>query len=183
MWKPKTLITTSIFVSNIPDGVYEESLKEKFKSFGELVSVYLARKNDKFGNNFGFIRYLNVEDKETFVKSFGDIFMDGAKLGANLAINDKRSAEGKKPMSNSSKNYSNKSEKSYVDRPVGSHTNFNQNQNFTSYKEALTNANRKVHSKTIILTLKVTGAAKEWKSASLVGEARSLSVLYNVQKV
>ncbi|KAI3687513.1 hypothetical protein L1987_81210 [Smallanthus sonchifolius] len=45
---------TTFFVTNIPDGVSSTNLWEGFQKFGD---AYVARKKDKGGNNFGFVRF------------------------------------------------------------------------------------------------------------------------------
>ncbi|KAD4982034.1 hypothetical protein E3N88_18705 [Mikania micrantha] len=66
-------------------GISEERLRQSVNCFGKLSDVYVARKKDKGGNIFGFVRFKDVLDVGKLVKELSMIVIDGAKLGVNVA--------------------------------------------------------------------------------------------------
>ncbi|MFS8033572.1 putative RNA recognition motif domain, nucleotide-binding alpha-beta plait domain superfamily [Helianthus anomalus] len=64
------------YVSNLPFGCTPWEVKEFLGFYGDVVGTYIARKNDKEGNRFGFVTFKNVKNaKELEYK------MNGVKMG------------------------------------------------------------------------------------------------------
>ncbi|XP_021985123.1 ribosome biogenesis protein 15-like [Helianthus annuus] len=83
-WREK-LPTTSVFVSNLPENISEASLYRKFSSYGDLVSVYVAKKRDCQKNIFGFLRFVKVSDEDSLVDSMSHVTFEGVKVEVNIA--------------------------------------------------------------------------------------------------
>ncbi|KAI3749789.1 hypothetical protein L2E82_20405 [Cichorium intybus] len=69
-WNDKVV---SFFVGNIPEGTSTKSLRSRFERYGKLVDVYIAKKKDRNGLIFGFVRFAGITDGIEFAKSFGKI--------------------------------------------------------------------------------------------------------------
>nr|GEV32393.1 RNA-directed DNA polymerase, eukaryota [Tanacetum cinerariifolium] len=57
-------ISTSVFISNIPDSVLAKDLFHACNQYGHVVDSYILFKKDKNGNRFGFVRFINVFNTE-----------------------------------------------------------------------------------------------------------------------
>nr|GEW92627.1 RNA-directed DNA polymerase, eukaryota [Tanacetum cinerariifolium] len=53
-------ISTSMYVSNIPDSIHVKDLFQACKQYGHVVDSFILIKRDKYGNRFGFVRFINV---------------------------------------------------------------------------------------------------------------------------
>ncbi|KAL4591278.1 hypothetical protein LXL04_004236 [Taraxacum kok-saghyz] len=80
---------TSFFISNLPDGCNSGILWKIFQSFGKMSDAYIPPRKDKAGNNYAFIRFLQVKDANRLVDIFNSLKIDGAKITANVAKFDK----------------------------------------------------------------------------------------------
>ncbi|KAI3810972.1 hypothetical protein L1987_20680 [Smallanthus sonchifolius] len=54
------------YVSNLPEGCNNSMLWQTFGTFSSICDAYVARKKDKGGNLFGFIRMSEFSDVQTF---------------------------------------------------------------------------------------------------------------------
>ncbi|KAK1424361.1 hypothetical protein QVD17_19690 [Tagetes erecta] len=84
-WRPKYPVT-SLYITNIPEGVYQSELKELFKPFEDHASFYLARKKNNLNNIFGFGRYYNVSNSVELISSMGKVSIDVAILEISVAM-------------------------------------------------------------------------------------------------
>ncbi|PWA79287.1 RNA-directed DNA polymerase, eukaryota [Artemisia annua] len=76
---------TKIFVTNLPEGCSGADLATQVRVFGQIYDLYIARKRDKSGNQFGFISFLDVKDKEELLRNLKGIRMGDYKLLFNIA--------------------------------------------------------------------------------------------------
>ncbi|GKE39306.1 nucleotide-binding alpha-beta plait domain-containing protein [Tanacetum coccineum] len=78
-------ISTSVFISNIPDSVLAKDLFHVCKQYGHVVDSYIPFKKDKNGNRFGFVRFINVFNTERLVNNLCTVWIDRYKIKANIA--------------------------------------------------------------------------------------------------
>lgn len=78
-------IATTLYVQNIPVGWDSAALWKGCKSFGTIVDAFVARKKDRFGGNFGFVRYIKVKDIEGIIYKINCIQNNNGPLKANIA--------------------------------------------------------------------------------------------------
>ncbi|MCI45342.1 RNA-binding protein 25-like [Trifolium medium] len=55
---------TTFYFTNFPEEVHPQELKHRFSRFGEIVDFFIPSKTNKFGKQFGFVRFRGVEDAE-----------------------------------------------------------------------------------------------------------------------
>nr|GEV67919.1 RNA-directed DNA polymerase, eukaryota, reverse transcriptase zinc-binding domain protein [Tanacetum cinerariifolium] len=77
-------ISTSIFVSNIPDSFSAKDLFSSCKQFGHVVDSYIPLKRTKEGKRFGFVRFINVFNVDRLVNNLCLIWVGPLKLHANI---------------------------------------------------------------------------------------------------
>ncbi|KAI3792215.1 hypothetical protein L2E82_06088 [Cichorium intybus] len=76
---------TSFYVSNLPEGATVNEIWKKFEGFGKLVDVYIARKKERSGARFGFVRFAGVQDAKAMEESFASAWnLRGSKTFANV---------------------------------------------------------------------------------------------------
>ncbi|GJV72445.1 nucleotide-binding alpha-beta plait domain-containing protein [Tanacetum coccineum] len=78
-------LSTSVFVSNLPDSVMAKDLFHACKQYGHVVDSFIPFKRDKNGNRFGFVRFLNVFNSERLVNNLCTVWIDRYKIKANIA--------------------------------------------------------------------------------------------------
>nr|GEY22783.1 nucleotide-binding alpha-beta plait domain-containing protein [Tanacetum cinerariifolium] len=79
------MISTSIYVTNFPDLF---SVKVSFhlcKQYGHVVDSFIPIKRSKNGKRFGFVRFINVFNKERLVNNLCTMWSGRFKLQANIA--------------------------------------------------------------------------------------------------
>ncbi|KAK1429634.1 hypothetical protein QVD17_11848 [Tagetes erecta] len=54
-----------------------------------LIDTCIPVKKDRWGNTFGFLRFVEVEDAEGFKKELKKILVDGKKVKINISLFDK----------------------------------------------------------------------------------------------
>ncbi|KAK2449425.1 SC35 splicing factor [Trifolium repens] len=57
-------ITTSFFITNLPDDAFTGDLWKTFREFGRVGEVYIPKKLDRRGRRFTFVKFKEVEDVE-----------------------------------------------------------------------------------------------------------------------
>ena len=82
-WRHKEDIT-SYYFSNFTDGVNEVRLWEKFKAWGDVREIFIAKRLNKVGRRFGFVRFKGVSDAKFLETQLDNIFIDDLKLFVNL---------------------------------------------------------------------------------------------------
>ncbi|GJR02333.1 RNA-directed DNA polymerase, eukaryota [Tanacetum coccineum] len=78
-------LSTSVFISNIPDSILAKDLFHACKQYGHVVDSFIPFKRDKNGNRFGFVRFLNVFNSERLVNNLCTVWIDRYKINAKIA--------------------------------------------------------------------------------------------------
>ncbi|KAL4279774.1 hypothetical protein GQ457_03G001570 [Hibiscus cannabinus] len=60
----------SLFVQNIPPSLHWKGLWHTFGKHGEVIDTFIARKLDKTGKRFGFVRFNSRCDAERAIEKF-----------------------------------------------------------------------------------------------------------------
>lgn len=68
------------FVSNIPGGCSRGSLLGIFEEYGDVFDIYIAKKKDKAGRIFGFVKYRNVKDDLLLEESLQKLTVHNTRL-------------------------------------------------------------------------------------------------------
>lgn len=82
-WRNKEDIT-SYYFTHFTDEVNEVRLWEKFKLWGDVREVYIAKRRNKDGRRYGFVRFKGVSDIKHLEIKLDNIFIDNQKLFVNL---------------------------------------------------------------------------------------------------
>ncbi|KAL9992418.1 putative RNA recognition motif domain, nucleotide-binding alpha-beta plait domain superfamily [Helianthus debilis subsp. tardiflorus] len=82
-------VEMTFIVQNLPDRATKMMLWRAFQPFGYVSDAYVARKKDKRGNCFGFIRYVGVENVDSTVEVMNKVKILEAKVSVSLAKYDK----------------------------------------------------------------------------------------------
>ncbi|XP_039056276.1 eukaryotic translation initiation factor 3 subunit G-like [Hibiscus syriacus] len=75
----------TLFVSNLPPNLHWGSLRYVFGRQGDVVDSFIARKVDRFGNRFGFVRFSNIEDAYRAIERLDGLKLYGLRIHVNLA--------------------------------------------------------------------------------------------------
>ncbi|GKB93076.1 nucleotide-binding alpha-beta plait domain-containing protein, partial [Tanacetum coccineum] len=62
-------ISTSVFVTNLPDGYGAKDLWNTCMLYGHVVDTYIPVRRSKAGKRFGFVRFIKVLDVERLVNN------------------------------------------------------------------------------------------------------------------
>ncbi|KAL4585730.1 hypothetical protein LXL04_010354 [Taraxacum kok-saghyz] len=145
------------------------------KSFGNMTDAYIPPQKNKAGNNYAFIRFVQVKDPKRLLDNFNTIKIDGSKIAANVAKYDKnkRRVLHDRPGKQLPKST----------RPPAH--SFNHGVGAKSYKDALRNQMKHSHSATHLKTVHISDPCAEhyklWKDCALVGEVGSMAKMGNLQ--
>ena len=82
-WRDKEDIT-SFYFTNFSHDVNEVRLWEKFKPWGDVREVFIAKRRNKEGRRFGFVRFKGVSNVKMLETHLDNIFIDDHKLFVNL---------------------------------------------------------------------------------------------------
>ncbi|KAK1420793.1 hypothetical protein QVD17_22659 [Tagetes erecta] len=177
VWRPK-IPTTSLFISNLPEDIKEETLYRKFAGYGDLHSVCIPWKRDKSGNFFGFVRYTNVDDKQAFVEKFVNITVNGAKLGVNIAKHDRMAFENPSfQQHQATKPHQHPQRKPRTWPPLHNPVKTGGAQ---SFKDALLN---KFTSRTIIISPKEADKKQRWTDNSFIADSKNIESLCKCEEI
>ncbi|KAJ0443707.1 putative RNA recognition motif domain, nucleotide-binding alpha-beta plait domain superfamily [Helianthus annuus] len=75
----------TFYVSNIHPHISDGELWTECWNYGHIVDAYIARKLDKKGQRFGFLRFVKVMDIEKMTKALNHMSFFGWKIKANVA--------------------------------------------------------------------------------------------------
>ncbi|KAJ0700670.1 putative RNA recognition motif domain, nucleotide-binding alpha-beta plait domain superfamily [Helianthus annuus] len=75
----------TFYVSNIHPHISDSELWIECMNYGHVVDAYIARKRDKRGNRFGFLRFIKIKDVEKMTKALCQMSFYGWKIRANVA--------------------------------------------------------------------------------------------------
>jgi hypothetical protein len=91
----------SFYVTNLPDQAQYVDIRKAFEVCGILSDVYVSRNRNARGQNYGFVRYINVKDVAKLQKALNNVYFGQNKVWANVARFD-RFGEVKKELLNGS---------------------------------------------------------------------------------
>ncbi|XP_023762270.1 uncharacterized protein LOC111910664 [Lactuca sativa] len=87
---------TTMFVSDIPDGVSKEKIRRLFEKFGEITDIYMATKKDVKRKNFAFVRFKKGKGEQEM-----ELLMQGIKCNESvLTVNIARYERKRIPVHN-----------------------------------------------------------------------------------
>jgi len=128
-WRNQADIT-SYYFTHFPDEANEELLWWHFKKWGDVREVYIAKRLNKKGRRYGFVRFKDVRDTRGLELRLDNIVINDCKLFANLPrferprrkteLQEYKYAGGKKMIEGSKVGVTNTDppRKSYVDAVV-----------------------------------------------------------------
>ena len=82
-WRYKDDIT-SFYFTHFPDEANEVTLWENFKRWGDVREVYIAKRRNKDGRRYGFVRFKGVSDVKRLEVYLDNIFIKDQKLFVNI---------------------------------------------------------------------------------------------------
>ncbi|KAK8582680.1 hypothetical protein V6N13_069452 [Hibiscus sabdariffa] len=80
----------SLFVEYIPEAMQWKGLWHSFARHGEVVDVYIARKQSRGGKRFGFVRMSGKEDADRVIERLHGFKLYGSNLIVKLARNNQK---------------------------------------------------------------------------------------------
>jgi hypothetical protein len=78
-------ISTPFFISNFPSELGWGDIWKIFAKFGSVTDVYIPKKVDKWGRNFGFVKFKGVRDADELCKKLQDVWHGTTKLSVKRA--------------------------------------------------------------------------------------------------
>ncbi|KAM0043255.1 putative RNA recognition motif domain, nucleotide-binding alpha-beta plait domain superfamily [Helianthus debilis subsp. tardiflorus] len=75
----------TFYASNIHSHIPDIELWIECMNYGHVVDAYIAKKLDKRGNHFGFLRFIKIKDVEKMTKALNQMSFYGWKIRANVA--------------------------------------------------------------------------------------------------
>ena len=79
----------SFYVTNLPDQALYVDIRKAFEVCGILSDVYVARNRNARGQNYGFVRFINVKDVAKLRKALNNVYFGQNKVWANVARFDR----------------------------------------------------------------------------------------------
>lgn len=78
----KEIGIASFFFRNFPDGCFPSTLRKKFGEVGDVFDIFCAKKKDRTGNNFGFVRFSKsiISDYKTFSDKMNNLWIGSYKI-------------------------------------------------------------------------------------------------------
>lgn len=83
----------SFFFTRFPVGTQTTELWKVFESFGHVGEVVVPQKVDRWGRNFGFVRFIGVVDVVEMERKLEEVWMGDCRLKVNLARFGKESQQ------------------------------------------------------------------------------------------
>ncbi|KAL4325630.1 hypothetical protein GQ457_11G000690 [Hibiscus cannabinus] len=75
----------SVYVGNLSSKVKWRDLKQLFQRFGQVLDVFIPKKTDASGSNFGFVRFPSKREAEMAVFMFEGAWVVDRRIQVNLA--------------------------------------------------------------------------------------------------
>jgi len=75
---------TTFFFSNFPHGFGELDMHKVFQKWGRVKEVFIARRLNKWGRRFGFVRFFDVGNVVRLEKELDKIYIGNWKLYVNI---------------------------------------------------------------------------------------------------
>ncbi|WJX63961.1 hypothetical protein P8452_48790 [Trifolium repens] len=77
--------TTTCYVNNLPEDIGEKEVERMFERWGKVVDVYIAKKRNKSGRFFGFVRFVGINDEKWLEGQFKDVWFGSYKAWVNIS--------------------------------------------------------------------------------------------------
>jgi hypothetical protein len=77
--------TTTCYVNNLPEDISEKEMARTFERWGNVVDVYIAKKRNKAGRIFGFVRYEEVRNEKWLEDRLKDVWFGSYKVWVNIS--------------------------------------------------------------------------------------------------
>nr|GEX90252.1 hypothetical protein [Tanacetum cinerariifolium] len=87
-------ISVSVFITNFLESCSAKDLFNHCKQYGYVVDSFIPNKRSKAGKRFGFVRFINVFNKERLVDNLATVWIGRSKLQANFARFVRSSSRG-----------------------------------------------------------------------------------------
>nr|GEY09360.1 RNA-directed DNA polymerase, eukaryota, reverse transcriptase zinc-binding domain protein [Tanacetum cinerariifolium] len=78
-------ISTSVYVTNIPNQVNAKDLWNACKQYENVVDSFIPDRRSKLGKRFGFVRFIKIFDVKRLVKNLCTVWIGRHKIHANVA--------------------------------------------------------------------------------------------------
>ncbi|KAL4295352.1 hypothetical protein GQ457_12G032130 [Hibiscus cannabinus] len=86
----------TLFVSNLPTNLHWSGLRQAFGRHGDLVDSFIAKKRDKAGRRFGFVRFANRIDAYRAIERLDGFRLYGFRLEVSFARFNNRTSYWRK---------------------------------------------------------------------------------------
>ena len=163
---------TSFYFAGVSDDISEAEMWRAFTKVGKVVDVYLARKKNKAGLNFGFVRFIGIEDPLHFEKKLCGIRIGKGRLTANLARYERQqripaviAPRDSRELFYANRSYQRVSKgRSFADAVKGHNANSSNHGNET-------------------IKLSTDEVMFDWLQSNLVGKVSSFNTLWNIRNI
>ncbi|XP_020228107.1 uncharacterized protein LOC109809260 [Cajanus cajan] len=91
---PNGAEVTTFFFSRFPESFMEQDLWRIFQKWGRVWEVFIARKRNRSGQRYGFVRYVGVLNAKDLEKKLDQIWIGNTKMHVNIP--KYKRGEGKK---------------------------------------------------------------------------------------
>jgi hypothetical protein len=78
-------MSTSFFFTNFPEETLAVDLWKLFARFGRVGEVFIPKKLNRWGERFGFVKYMEVKEVAELSRRLGDVWVGTYKLRVNLS--------------------------------------------------------------------------------------------------
>ncbi|KAJ0522388.1 putative RNA recognition motif domain, nucleotide-binding alpha-beta plait domain superfamily [Helianthus annuus] len=170
---------TTFYISNIHPKVSDSEFWIECRNYGHLVDAYIARKRDKWGKCFGFLRFVNIKDGEKMAKSLNNIefyrWRVKAKVARFVKIEKKSAERGKQIWDRKEKaetkvmNVTEIEDRSRIKEGM-------------SYADTVRGIRSQAKENEVMRFTNESEAFKEWKNKALLCEFHSINHLKNADK-
>ncbi|KAK9049892.1 hypothetical protein SSX86_031139 [Deinandra increscens subsp. villosa] len=164
---------TVYYVSNFPDDCSTEDIRSVFSQYGIVMDVFIARRKNKGGDRFRFIKFARVENKEALESKLSNIKMGNLKLTVNLKRFDRNGCpvetgfKGKQTMRNNME---------------GRVPMFRNAMDGKTFADAIGNPGLHKKEKVFDVNCDETPSYLAWKDRSLLGEVKDLVSLISIKQ-
>ncbi|GKU95921.1 hypothetical protein SLEP1_g9218 [Rubroshorea leprosula] len=135
----------TFFFSNFPDDWRSGEMWEAFIKCGRVIDVYVAKKKDKWGRSFGFVRFLEVKNSRDMELKLNQIKVGQRTIQANVArfsnVEDQKKQKNQAAIQSGKKSIT------------------------VSYAEAVKNGPRKHEESDSREPMQVMGIKKQWRKS------------------
>ncbi|KAI7735902.1 hypothetical protein M8C21_007398 [Ambrosia artemisiifolia] len=168
----------TFFISNLQEGSGTEEVRNEFRRCGQLIDAYVARKRDKFGKPFAFVRFKGVRDVDKMVRALNCISFGGKRVFAKVA----RFGKGEKVGSTHTRKENPSSSRPAFhvegkDFPPMSGASRQTSNTFWGVSRPWGSSGLKPN---MVVEMKVTGDGNDEPSRVVIGEATNLHWLCNM---